>query len=165
MKYFAAILLSGLLAVQGILIVATYAMLPARVATHFDFAGNANGFMMRTDYMLLMAAIGLGVPVLLLFVTVLLPYLVPNRLRIPSRDYWTAPERRSQTQSSIATVGLFMSAVVTAFLIAMQLLVVEANARTPPRMDIGLLFAFIAVLVVAILFSQFFMWRRFRVPQ
>jgi serine/threonine-protein kinase len=164
-KYLAAILLSGLLAVQGILIVATYATLPPRVATHFDFAGHANGFMMRADYLILMTAIGLGVPLLLLFATVLLPYLAPTRLRIPSPDYWTAPERRSQTLSTIAAVGLFMSAVVTAFIIAMQLLLVEANARTPPRMDIDLLFAFVAVLIVAILFSQFFMWRRFRVPQ
>src|SRR5258708_26245542 len=118
-------------------------ILQTRVASLYDLAVVANGFMGRTDYLLLMIGLSLGVPAVLLLVTVMLPFLMPNRLRIPSRDYWIAPERRAQTLSSVATVGLVMSAVTAAFMLGLQLLVVAANAQTPPHMDTAILFALV----------------------
>ena len=165
MQYLAAILLSALFTTEGFLIVSTGATLPPRVASHFNFEGVADGFMARSDYLMLMTGLGLGIPVLLIAVTVVLPYLMPNRLRIPSRDYWIAPERRRQTLSTIMTTGLLMASAVTAFMIAVHLLVVEANSRTPPHMETSALITLVALLIVAILISQFFLWRRFQVAQ
>ena len=54
MQYLAAFLLLALLAAEGVIIVSTSGQLPARVASHFDAQGFANGFMLRTDYQLLM---------------------------------------------------------------------------------------------------------------
>ena len=85
---------SRLLAIEGVIIYVTSRHLPARVASHFDGQGFANGFMPREDYLLLMTALGLGIPLLLVLVLVVLPYFMPTRLRIPSRDYWIAPARR-----------------------------------------------------------------------
>ena len=165
MPYFAAILLAALFVAECVLMIGTGATLPVRVASHFNFEGVANGYMARSDYLLLMAGLGFGVPVLLLIVTVLAPCLVPNRLRIPSRDYWIAPERRRETLSAIVTTGLIMAAVVTAFMTALNLLVVEANTHIPPRMEIAALMTMVALLVVSILISQFYLWRRFQVAR
>jgi uncharacterized membrane protein len=165
MKYIAAFVMSLLLGVNGLVLATSSSRLPLRVASHFDAAGIANGYMPRSDYVLFMAAISLGIPVLLVLVTVLLPFLAPTRLRIPSRDYWIAPERRTQTLTTLATGGLVMSCIVAAFMVAVQLLVLQANAWTPPRMDIAILYAMLAVLVVTILFWQFLLWRRFQTPQ
>jgi len=162
-QYLVAIVMSLLLTANAVTLAMSSSTLPSRVASHFDLAGVADSFMGRADYLMMMTGLSLGVPAVLLLVTVMLPFLMPNRLRIPSRDYWIAPERRAQTLSSIATVGLVMSAVAAAFMLGLQLLVVAANAQTPPRMDTAILFALVAFLVVSILISQFVLWRRFQV--
>ena len=165
MNYIPAFVMSLLLGVNGLVLATSSSRLPLRVASHFDAEGIANGFMPRSDYVMFMAAISLGIPVLLVLVTVLLPFLAPTRLRIPSRDYWIAPERRAQTQATIATGGLVMSCIVATFMVGVQLLVLQANARTPPQMDIAILYAMLALLVATILFWQFLLWRRFQSPQ
>jgi uncharacterized membrane protein len=165
MQYLAAFLLSALLMAEGATIVATAGQLPARVASHFDAQGFANGFMLRTDYQLLMTGIGLGIPILLVLVLVVLPYAMPNRLRIPSRDYWIDPIRRDATLRAIATSGLIIACIVAAFMIAVQLLVVQANSRVPPQLDNTLLYTLIALLIIAILVWQLMLWRRFQVPR
>jgi uncharacterized membrane protein len=165
MQSLAALVLSALLAVEGAIIFATSRQLPARVASHFDGQGFANGFMPREDYLLLMTGLGLGIPLLLVLGLVILPYFTPTRLRIPSRDYWIAPARRRETLSTIATSGLIIASIVAAFMVAMHLLVVQANNRAPPQLDNTLLYTLIALLVFAILAWQFMLWRRFQVPR
>jgi len=165
MQYLAAFLLSALLLAEGATMVATAGQLPARMASHFDAQGFANSFMLRTDYQLLVLGLGLGIPLLLVLVLVVLPYAMPNRLRIPSRDYWIDPLRRAQTLSSIATSGLIIACIVAAFMIAMQLLVVQANSRVPPQLDNTLFYTLGAMLIIAILAWQFLLWRRFQVPR
>jgi len=165
MQYFAAFLLSALLAAEGLIIVSTSGQLPARVASHFDAQGFANGFMLRTDYQLLMMALGLGIPVALVLLLVVLPYFMPNRLRLPARDYWIEPARRSETLRTIATSGLSIACIVAAFMIAVHLLVVQANNRVPPQLDNALLSTLIAFLIFTILLWQFILWRRFQDPR
>jgi uncharacterized membrane protein len=164
-RYLAACLLLAVLAVESAVIASTTGQLPAQVAAHFDGQGLANGFMLRTNYQWLMMGLGIGIPLLLVLGLVVLPYLLPNRLRIPSRDYWIEPARRSQTLSSVATSGLVIATIVAAFMIAVQLLVVEANNRVPPQLDNALLYTLIALLVIAMLVWQLILWRRFQVPR
>jgi uncharacterized membrane protein len=164
-QYLAAFLLLAMLVAEGAVIVLTTGQLPPHVASHFDGQGFANAFMLRTDYQLLMMGLGLGIPLLIVLGLVVLPYLLPNRLRIPSRDYWMEPARRSQTLSTIATSGLVIASIVAAFMIAMQLLVVEANNRVPPQLDNALLYTLIALLIIAMLVWQLILWRRFQVPR
>jgi hypothetical protein len=135
------------------------------MASHFDAEGFANGFQLREDYQLLMMGLGLGIPIALVLVLVVLPYLIPNRLRIPSRDYWTAPSRRNQTLRAIATSGLTIAGIVAAFMIAMHLQVVEANNRTPPQLDNASLYTLPALLIISITVWQFILWRRFQIPR
>jgi uncharacterized membrane protein len=165
MRYLAALVLSALLAAEGAIIGVTSRQLPARVASHFDIQGYANGFTPREDYLLLMMGLGLGIPIALVILFVVLPYFVPTRLRIPSRDYWIAPDRRSETLSTIATSGLIFAGIVAGFMIALHLLVVQANNRMPPQLDNALLYTLIALLIIAILAWQFILWRRFQVPR
>ena len=139
--------------------------LPLRVASHFDGAGIARGFMPRSDYLLLMLALTIGVPLLMAAVTAIVPRLVPiDKLRLPNRDYWLAPERRAATLAGLATSGLGMASIVALFLIALHLLVVAANRQTPPRLDSTLIWLLVGALLVSMLGWQFLRWRRFRIP-
>jgi hypothetical protein len=94
-----------------------------------------------------------------------LPRISPRLVRIPAREYWLAQERRAVTHASIATSGFVIASLVAAFMIAVHLLVVEANQRMPPRLDTSTMWMLIAVLVAGALGWQFLLRRRFRPPQ
>jgi uncharacterized membrane protein len=164
MRGLSVALLAALFAVAGVLLYLTSDGLPAQVASHFDAAGHANGYMPRSSYLLFMALVTFGVPLLIVEVTIVLPRFVPRLVRIPARDYWLAQERRTETLASIATSGVLTACLLTGFMIGVHLLVVEANKRAPPKIDSELLWVLIILLAVGILAWQLFRWRRFRRP-
>jgi hypothetical protein len=165
MPVLSTILFAVLLLAGAMTLALTANQLPLRVASHFDAAGIANGFMGRSDYLMFMLALTLGIPLLIVFFTALVPRFVPiDKLKLPNRDYWLSPGRRDATMASLATSGLGMGCIVTVFLIAVHFMVVAANARTPPRLDSALLWMLVGALVVAVVLWQFLRWRRFKVP-
>jgi hypothetical protein len=165
MQIFAALALTALLACNAAIIVATSAQLPPRVASQFNGQGLATGFMQLGNYVLLMGGVAIGLPLLLVILLVALPRVLPTRLRIPSREYWTAPARREDTLRTVTTSGLVIACVLALFTIAVHLLVVGANSRTPPQLDNIMLYTCIAILILALLAWQFMLWRRFQVPR
>lgn len=165
MQIFAALVLTALLAINAAIMVATSAQLPARVASQFNREGLATSFMQHGDYLLLMGGLAIGIPLLLVVLLAVLPRFLPTRLRIPSREYWTEPSRREDTLRTVTTSGLVIASVIAVFTIAVHVLVVEANRRTPPQLDNTMLYTCIAILILSMLVWQFVLWRRFQVPR
>jgi len=164
MRGFAIVLLAALFAAAAAILYATADSLPAQVASHFDAGGYVNGYMARSSYLLFMSLVTFGVPLLIVELNIVLPRFAPRLVRIPARDYWFAPERRAETIASINTSGMLTASLITAFMIAVHLLVVEANRQSPPHIDNELLWVLLGVLVVGMLAWQFFRWRRFQRP-
>jgi hypothetical protein len=161
----AAIVWLALLATGWASICLTAERLPPRVASHFNFEGFAHGSMPHDDYLLLMLLLSIVLPAVIVALNVLLPRVAPRLVRIPARDYWLAPERRDQTLASISVSGFVVASMVTSFMIAVHLLVVEANARMPPRRDSSSMWILMGALGASALARQFLRWRRFRAPQ
>lgn len=57
--------------------------LPERLATHFDAAGKANGWMTRSQHGAFMLLFGLGVPALFLILCWSLLYFSPSMVNLP----------------------------------------------------------------------------------
>ena len=135
--------------------------LPSVVASHFDAAGVANGFMTRNFYAWFMLAFVVGLPLLLS----LLPNLVFRsekiRINLPNREYWLAPERRRETHDFLCRHNSRFGVLLTLFLCYVHWLVLRANAVAPPRLPsmpfiIGLaLFGVLSVVWVAALLVRF----------
>ncbi len=105
--------------------------LPPIVAAHFDAAGVPNGFMPRTQYVWLMLAIVIGVP-LLTALAVHASLRGPNvRLKVPHADYWLAPERREAALAYARASIRGFSIVLVVLLCALHWLVVRANRTAP----------------------------------
>src|SRR3954468_21478203 len=71
--------------------------LPDRVATHFGAGGEPDGWMSRSSHLLFMGVFGLAFPLFVVGLFFILRFLPDSGLNIPHRDYWLAPERRSET--------------------------------------------------------------------
>lgn len=121
--------------------------LPDLVAAHFDSAGRTNGHMPRALYLALMLLVTAVVPLLL----VVLPRRAlagsVERINVPNRAYWLAPERRAQTVAFLSRQMALFAAFVVLFLCYVQWLVVRANALAPPTLNSRALLAGLAVFL------------------
>lgn len=127
--------------------------LPARVASHFDATGAADGWMSPGSLLgfhVALLALMLAVFAILPGLTRRLPVTVVN---LPHRDHWLAPERRADTfarlEAWMATLGL----VVVSAIALLQEMVVQANlpggdGRLPVRVLVVLLGALIGASAV-----------------
>lgn len=137
-----------------------YDRLPDRVATHFNGAGRANGWMSRGAHTAWhLATVG--------FVAVLIQGIVwagdrlpPEYVNLPRRAYWLAPERAAATRAWIAGGVQLLGCALLAFFLALFHLIYRANLTPAPALSgavwwlTGGLLAFTAGWVVA-LFLRF----------
>jgi len=127
--------------------------LPERIATHFDGAGRPNGWMSRAALGSLDFAILAFVLSVVIGSALLIRVLPVSLINVPNRDYWFAPERRSQSHTRLLKHLLWFSCVIVGFLIGVNHLVFLANlqpagAHLPGVPMVALLVTFLAVLVV-----------------
>jgi hypothetical protein len=140
----------------------TSGALPERVASHFNAAGLANGYMTRNAYRIFMLAFGFGVPLLVVALVGWLPRLAPNLINIPNRDYWLAPERRVATLAALDGCALWLGCLLTALAGGVHWLVIRANAVEPPRLENGLFVTLLGAFVAGLVCWIIVLLRRFR---
>ncbi|MCI0528500.1 MAG: DUF1648 domain-containing protein [Nitrospira sp.] len=103
-----------------------YPQLPEIMASHFDGAGNPNGWSTKLAFFM----IYWGMIVLTTFIILGIPKVVtwlPNSLiNLPNKDYWLATERRKNTMSFIADQMARFG--ITTLILA--IFVIEAAIRT-----------------------------------
>jgi hypothetical protein len=73
-------------------LILTISQLPAVVASHFDAGGVPNGRSSRGFYAMLLAAIGVLLPLGIVGLVNAITERGPHLLNIPARDYWRRPE-------------------------------------------------------------------------
>jgi uncharacterized membrane protein len=124
--------------------------LPDRVATHFGFGGEPNGWMSRQGTVAFMAVMGLGLPLLLVGVSSLVRVLPVSLINIPRREYWLGPERRSQAAMLLFRHMLWLACLVVCFMGGIQYTLVRSNQTMPPHMPSGLIWPMLAGFLAAI---------------
>jgi len=143
-------------------IVATAGALPERVATHFGRGGAADGWMTREAYTWTMALMQAGLPLLLLGALGNIPRRAERFVNLPHKDYWFAPERRAATAATLRGYGAAIGIATALLLAGAHAAVVDANAKSPPRLDEPVAIVALAVFATAMIVISVVMLRRFR---
>lgn len=147
-----AILLTLLVAAFVFDVLLTAQTLPPRVATHFDGAGHANGWMSRAGHLRFMLCFGVGLPLFLAGLFYAIRIMPTGLVNMPHRDYWLAPERRADTNNRLFAHGLWLACLMLLFFAAVHHQIIGANRTPTPRLSsegtIVLLGAFLAGLLV-----------------
>ena len=151
--------------VAPIVVWTTSAQLPARVASHFGRGGYANGFMSHDAYLLFMLAMTTLLPLVVVACMGLIPRLATSRLSLRYREHWLAPERRAATLATLATWGCAFGIVLIVFLTSIHFLTLEANMRTPARLDEGGFFTVLVAFLVMLGLWIAFLALRFGRPR
>lgn len=141
------------LVVGAATIVATLDRLPDVVATHFGQGGLADGWMSQGAYAITMLAVTIGAPLAVAVGTTWLPRVTPSTLKLDRCRRWADPAARPGLLAATSMLGGVIGTSLALFLGAIHLLVVDANASSPARMDqtvfVALMLSFAAVTVVA----------------
>ncbi len=148
----------------AVFIVLSGAALPERVASHFDAAGAANGFMPRTAYLVVMLVV-CAVPVLASMAMASSIGKPKTRINLPRRNYWLAPERRDETVRRIRRGMAQFNSRLLVFLCFVQWLVVRANEQQPAHLDSAWMIAGLVVFAVVMVVWLLGFARQFRQEQ
>ena len=139
--------------------------LPDIVATHFGSAGEANGSMARALYLRFMLLFVVLLPLGLSFLISRVLRLPTTRINIPHREYWLAPERRSESVGRLRNHMRLFGLMLAVFLCYVHWRVVQANKLTPPALD-STKFAYgLAIFMVALTIWIVVLRRAFRPPR
>jgi hypothetical protein len=118
----------------GVFVWLRSAALPPWVASHFSASGAADGFMPRSAYIALMAAIAVGKPSLVAAAARRVDVLAEQRVTLPNRGHWLAPSRRARTLAFVRLMSTAFAALLTLFLCFVHGLVARAQALHPARL-------------------------------
>ncbi len=140
-----------LLAAAGVVqLLHYYPRLPETMASHFDGAGQPDGFQSRSAFFAICAAMLIMTVILFGGLGALFRKIPSKWFNLPNRDYWLAPERREETIEAISTqMEWFGVASLALYLFVIQM-VVETNQTSEPRLDSKSMFV---VLGLYLLFS------------
>jgi uncharacterized membrane protein len=144
-------------------LIATSAELPARCATHFNAAGEPNGWMTRGGYLHFICGMAAVIPLFMIVVSFVAGRF--GRLNIPHREYWLAPNRRATTVAIALRYVVVLAAMVVLLHAALHLLVVVANQDPAhPHMSFTGTWMTVAGFLVAVVAWIVALRRRFALP-
>lgn len=142
-----------------------YPRLPDRIASHFDVAGRPNAASSKWEF--------LGVHVLMVgllcAIFIALPAFIhrlPTALiNLPRKDYWLAPERRTETLDRFRDQLTWVGCASILFTIAVLQLVFEFNLEEGKEFSASSIWILIGIFIVFLLAWTIRMLRGYSVPR
>ncbi|HNQ89784.1 MAG TPA: DUF1648 domain-containing protein [Verrucomicrobiota bacterium] len=138
-----------------------YPRLPERVASHFNAAGQADGWCTRSEYLATWLW-SLGLVAVLIPVLQWLMKVIPARfINMPRRHYWLAPEREAATREAMSAWVFWLGVAMWVTMALLHHLTLRVNLGPErdlgswPLVIVGANLAAMAVLIIG-------MYRRFR---
>lgn len=144
------------------LVASTSPLLPEKVASHFNFYGEADGWMNKGGYLVMTHLFGLGLPSVMMLMFQLTRYLPGWMVNMPNKEYWLSPARRSFTANLLTRHGAWLGCATLFLLAGLHALAVQANRMSPPRMASAWLATLMVLYFVGLGWWTFSFSRLFR---
>jgi uncharacterized membrane protein len=141
-----------------------FPLLPDRIASHFGPSGNANGWMTKPQFLLTYALVLVPALAVEFWMPRRIARTGEDRLRLPNREYWLAPERRSETFAYFERFFAWYGCAFLALEVFAMGLAMHANLATPPRLPTGPIVSAPVAFVLFNLAGVIAMFRRFSKP-
>jgi uncharacterized membrane protein len=140
------------------------ALLPERVATHFNAQGQPDGWMSRSSHLAFTTLFGFAFPLFLVTLFYVIRFLPPQGLNIPHRDYWLAPERRLETFDYLFGHSMWLAGATLGLLLGIQFLIVQANTQGRAHLSMPTILGFLSCFLTAVVVWVATMFLHFRFP-
>lgn len=101
--------------------------LPNKVASHFNGAGQPDGWMSKTNFVAMTLLLQFGLAAMMFGIGWLVRVLPPSMINIPNKEYWLAGERRDQTLNDSAAMMAWIAAGTAVFMMVIFYFSFDAN--------------------------------------
>lgn len=153
----------GLLILAGsIYFSSLYSLLPKMIASHFNARGIPTAWMPKSAFFLIFPVVTLLVSVPVLLTPKLIAALPPDKINLPTKGYWLAPQRRADTvkyfEASLAWFGCaLLSLLLFVFYVSLQANLNPARGfdSSSLLMALGAFLSFVLFWLIR-MFSHFF---------
>jgi uncharacterized membrane protein len=129
-----------------------YPQLPDPMASHFNASGAATAWMPKSGFFMLIVIVTLASAVPVFLVPRSMAKLSNDKINLPNKEYWLAPERRSETMQYLGIQMGWFGCALLALLLCGLYNAVAANFRPDHHFDSGsfyvVLGAFLAFIIV-----------------
>ncbi len=116
-------------------VAASASLLPAgTVATHFNGAGQADGWMSRDSYLLFIAAMGLGLSLFMIGIMYACSFFPDRWVNLPYKQYWLAPPQRASSYAFLFAHSFWLASLILLLMAGMHYLTILANRVTPSHL-------------------------------
>jgi uncharacterized membrane protein len=149
----------------GVMVVAgTLDVLPPTLATHFDGSGAPNGWSSRAEYVILLAGIGIALPLLIVGVVGVFARRAPQWINLPHREIWLAEVHRAEGLARVREHIWWLACVLALTALNTHLALLGANRHQPPQLPLGAALGLIAFPVACMVIWAVTWHRLFRPP-
>ena len=150
-------LIYALLAAAGLIYFSLlYPQLPDPMASHFNASGAVTAWMPKSGFFMLIAIVTLAASVPVFLVPRSLAKLSNDKINLPNKEHWLAPERRAETLQYLGIQMGWFGCALLALLLSGLYIAVAANFRPDHRFDSG---SFYVVLGASLAFITFWLVR------
>ena len=109
--------------------------LPDSLASHFNAAGQVEGYAPRGEFLWVMSMV-LALPLILgTTLPALIQRLPASLIDLPNKDHWLSPEREFATRAFLGNWFKWFTLALAAFLTAVYALTLQAQTLQPPALD------------------------------
>lgn len=136
--------------------------LPNKVATHFNLAGNPDGFMTLQNHQSFIILSTIFFPLFMVFMVGILPAWFPSLVNISHRDYWFAPERKNQTFDYLYSMACKLGVLMVFFFVGLNVIIVVANNSSPVLMPKLPFFVVMALFLLGVFLWVIMLFLKFR---
>ena len=152
-------LLCGFLLLGGLGMMAYYyPQMPQRMAAHFAADGYPNGWQPRDAYFLIMLAVCAASAIPAFVAPWQIARQPDQRIHLPNKNFWLAPERRQETFRYFAAIMSWFSCAILFVLLAGTFLAFRANLDPGHRFNseamlivLGAFLLFLVSLIILLL--------------
>lgn len=137
----------ALLAVCALLAMNGSPGVPENVAIHFNAKNEADAWVARDQYRILILLCLVGLPLLLVWVMGWLPRLTGGKGQIPDHEYWFADERRDETERFLLAHACWLGTITVAVIYGVHISIQRANAAAPATLASDQLLTMLLVYV------------------
>jgi len=135
--------------------------LPDSVASHFGADGRADGWSSRNAFLVTFGLTYVFTALIIGGLGLFLHKIPPAFVNMPNKDYWLAPERRTETCARVFGMMLWMGAATLCFMCLLFRNIVRANMA--PEGDAGIGAGFWIIMGLYLAFTVGWVVRFFRV--
>jgi uncharacterized membrane protein len=125
-----------------------YAKLPPTMASHFGASGAANGWQPKELFFSLFWGVLVLVTVLSFGIPHIIESIPAQFINLPNKDYWLAPERRSDSMAFFTTQFGWFGCALLLFIVFTFELAIHANFQPRPVMDSSTFFYGLVLFLV-----------------